>query len=151
MRIHRRARLGPPGTAGVVPGDRAGIGIQGSRAHIGVSSAAATSGGTDIASSCARATVIAAAADRCSRRRRSRGLLDRAAQERTCKAQRRPLGPRLTSGEAGTPHATPGPLPTRALTAGQSRAGARLYEWPCPGDLLHVDPARLCTLSTCYR
>jgi transposase InsO family protein len=67
-------------------------------------------------------------------------------QQRICAARRRSgWGPRLIAGETGHPHATV----WRALKrAGLSRPPktpreqARLYEWPCPGDLLHIDSKR---------
>ena len=84
--------------------------------------------------------------DRSSRPHRSPRMLAANEQERICAARRRSgWGPRLIAGEVGHPHATV----WRALRrAGISRApkapreAPRRYEWPCPGDLLHVDTKR---------
>jgi transposase InsO family protein len=66
--------------------------------------------------------------------------------ERICRARRRTgWGPRLIAGETGHPHATVWRCLRRA---GLSRAprtqreAPRRYEWPCPGDLLHIDTKR---------
>jgi transposase InsO family protein len=84
--------------------------------------------------------------DRSSRPQRSPHELAAEEQERICAARRRTgWGPRLIAGEVGHPHATV----WRALRrAGLSRAerapreAPRRYEWPCPGDLLHMDTKR---------
>jgi len=67
-------------------------------------------------------------------------------QRRICRLRRRSgWGPRLIAGETGHPHSTV----HRALTRhGISRAPRpererpNRYEWPCPGDLLHMDTSR---------
>ncbi|HEX6228139.1 MAG TPA: DDE-type integrase/transposase/recombinase, partial [Solirubrobacterales bacterium] len=84
--------------------------------------------------------------DRSSRPRRCPRLLPAGEQERICAARRRTgWGPRLIAGETGHAHATV----WRALRrAGISRVPRppreqpRRYEWPCPGDLLHIDSKR---------
>jgi transposase InsO family protein len=84
--------------------------------------------------------------DRSSRPHRSPRMLAAKEQERICRARRRSgWGPRLIAGETGHPHATV----WRALRrAGISRAPrpareeVHRYEWPCPGDLLHIDTKR---------
>jgi transposase InsO family protein len=89
---------------------------------------------------------LACLEDRSSRPHHSPRLLSAREQERICAARRRSgWGPRLIAGETGHPHATV----WRALKrAGISRAPRerrdqpRLYEWPCPGDLLHIDSKR---------
>ena len=70
-------------------------------------------------------------------------MLPRIEQARICEERRRTgHGPRVIAGRLGYPHATvwktlrrggcsrPEPTP---------REPARRYEWPCPGDLLHID------------
>jgi transposase InsO family protein len=67
-------------------------------------------------------------------------------QERICELRRRTgWGPRLIAGKLGRPHSTV----HRALARhGLSRPPRPereeicRYEWPCPGDLLHMDTAR---------
>ncbi len=84
--------------------------------------------------------------DRSSRPVRSPSLLAAGEQARICAARRRSgWGPRLIAGETGHAHATV----WRALKrAGISRAPKpdrerpRRYEWPCRGDLLHMDSKR---------
>ncbi len=84
--------------------------------------------------------------DRSSRPHRSPRLLASSEQARICAARRRSgWGPRLIAGETGHAHATV----WRALKRGgisralkQPREQSRRYEWPCPGDLLHMDSKR---------
>jgi transposase len=90
-------------------------------------------------------------ADRSSRPARSPRLLDPSAQERICEArQRTGWGPRLVAGATGHPHSTvwkvlhPHGLSRRTKA---SRDAARRYEWPCPGDLLHMDTSATRGLS----
>lgn len=84
--------------------------------------------------------------DRSSRPHRSSRLLPAAEQERICAARRRSgWGPRLIAGETGHPHATVWRALRRAGISRPPRASreqADRYEWPCPGDLLHVDSKR---------
>ncbi len=67
-------------------------------------------------------------------------------ERRVCAARERTgWGPRLISGETGVAHSTVHAILRRH---GQSRATGRpreqyvRYEWPCPGDLLHMDVKR---------
>ena len=84
--------------------------------------------------------------DRSSRPRRSPGQLSAGDHDRVCEVRRRTgWGPRLIASEVGLAHATV----HRALRrAGCSRAPraprepVRRYEWPCPGNLLHMDTKR---------
>jgi transposase InsO family protein len=66
--------------------------------------------------------------------------------ERICAARRRTgWGPRLIAGETGHPHATVSRCLQRAglsRVPRQPREAPRRYEWPCPGDLLHIDTKR---------
>jgi transposase InsO family protein len=72
--------------------------------------------------------------------------LPAAEQERICAARRRSgWGPRLLAGETGDPHATVWRTLKRAGISRpprQPREQPRRYEWPCPGDLLHIDSKR---------
>jgi transposase InsO family protein len=72
-------------------------------------------------------------------------------QERICAARRRSgWGPRLIAGEVGHPHATVWRTLQRAgisRIVRQPREQPRLYEWPCPGDLLHIDTKRFVRFS----
>jgi transposase len=84
--------------------------------------------------------------DRSSRPRSSPRLLDRVAQKRICEArQRTGWGPRLIAGKLDHPHSTVWKVLRRHGISRPNRAPkepANRYEWPCPGDLLHMDVAR---------
>ena len=90
--------------------------------------------------------------DRSCRPHRSPRMLPVKEQKRICAVRKRTgWGPRLVAGEVGCPHATV----WRALKrAGISRLpkppreAVRRYEWPCPGDLLHMDVKRFARFST---
>jgi transposase InsO family protein len=84
--------------------------------------------------------------ERACRPHRSPRMLSGADHDRVCEVRARTgWGPRLIAGEVGIPHATV----HRALRRrGCSRAlrrpreTVRRYEWPCPGNLLHMDTKR---------
>jgi transposase InsO family protein len=84
--------------------------------------------------------------DRSSRPRRSPRMLAAADQECCCELRRRTgWGPRLIASELELPHATV----HRALRRGgcsrrpkAPREAVVRFEWPCPGDLLHMDTKR---------
>jgi transposase len=84
--------------------------------------------------------------DRSSRPRRSPRMLPAREQAWICTVRRRSgWGPRLIAGETGHPHATVWRTLRRAGLSRQPRAPreqTRRYEWPCPGDLLHIDSKR---------
>ena len=84
--------------------------------------------------------------DRSSRPHRSPRLLEAAAQRRICAARRRTgWGPRLVAGETGYPHSIVWKVLHRhglSRLQRRPRDAERRYEWPCPGDLLHMDSAR---------
>jgi transposase InsO family protein len=84
--------------------------------------------------------------DRSSRPRSSPRQLSAAAAARICAARRRTgWGPRLIAGETGHPHATVSRCLEReglSRLPRQARETPRCYEWPCPGDLLHMDTKR---------
>src|SRR5882672_8044898 len=89
---------------------------------------------------------ISALLDRSSRPHRSPRLLAPELQERICDCRRKTgWGPRLVAGATGFAHSTVWKVLKRA---GISRRGptvkepANRYEWPCPGDLLHMDTSR---------
>ena len=73
-------------------------------------------------------------------------MLSAQAQARICAARHRTgWGPRLVAGETGHPHATVWRTLRRAGLSRLPRAPReqpRRYEWPCPGDLLHIDTKR---------
>jgi transposase len=86
---------------------------------------------------------LACLEDRSSRPLRMPRLLAAVEQGRICRARRRTgWGPRLLTVQVGHPHATIWKVLRRhGLSRAQrpAREAARRYEWPCPGDLLHMD------------
>ncbi len=84
--------------------------------------------------------------DRSSRPRRMPRLLEGAVQERICECRRQTgWGPRLVAGATGQAHSTVSKVLARHGISRPERAPrepANRYEWPCPGDLLHMDVAR---------
>jgi transposase InsO family protein len=84
--------------------------------------------------------------DRSSRPRRSPRLLEQEFQERICECRRHTgWGPRLVAGATGHAHSTVWKVLRRHGISRAERAAkeaANRYEWPCPGDLLHMDVAR---------
>jgi transposase InsO family protein len=65
------------------------------------------------------------------------------AQELICEVRRRTgWGPRLVAGETGFAHSTVWKVLHRhglSRRLREPREAANRYEWPCPGDLLHLD------------
>ncbi len=84
--------------------------------------------------------------DRSSRPHRSPRLLAAELQERICDCRRKTgWGPRLVAGATGFAHSTVWKVLKRAGLSRRSPAvkePANSYEWPCPGDLLHMDTSR---------
>lgn len=90
-------------------------------------------------------------ADRSSRPHRSPRMLPAAAQERICEVRRHTgWGPRLIAGVVGRPHSTVHATLRRhgiSRRPRPKREKAVRYEWPCPGDLLHMDTKRYARFS----
>src|SRR5206468_436346 len=84
--------------------------------------------------------------DRSSRPRRSPRLLAPELQERICACRRATgWGPRVIAGATGFAHSTVSKVLRRAGLSRRPPAAkepANSYEWPCPGDLLHMDVSR---------
>jgi transposase InsO family protein len=84
--------------------------------------------------------------DRSSRPHRSPKMLSEADQERCCEVRARTgWGPRLVGSEVGIPHATVHRALKRrgcSRRPREPRAKVVRYEWPCPGNLLHIDTKR---------
>lgn len=147
MGLHRNARLGPAGRRALVADVELGLSCREAARRRGVSPTTAckwwrrwseASSEQRLAWSCLE--------DRSSRPHRSPRALPPAEQTRICAARRRSgWGPRLIAGETGHPHATVWRTLRRAGISRppkQPRERPRLYEWPCPGDLLHIDTKR---------
>ena len=84
--------------------------------------------------------------DRSSRPHRSPRELAPEVQERICDCRRRTgWGPRLVAAATGFAHSTVWKVLKRAGISRRSRPvkePANSYEWPCAGDLLHMDVSR---------
>jgi transposase InsO family protein len=86
------------------------------------------------------------ALDRSSRPRRSPTRTPVEIEQRVLAARERTgWGPRLISGETGVAHSTVHAILRRhgcSRAPRVAREAFRRYEWPCPGDLLHMDVKR---------
>jgi len=144
MQIHGRAKLGPAGRLALCESIERGLTLRQAAAAMSVSPATAHRWWHRYAvASPAERQSLAWAVDRCSRPHRSPRLLEIAEQQRICEVRRHTgWGPRLVAGVTGHSHSTVWKVLHRH---GQSRRpcapreAANRYEWPCPGDLLHID------------
>jgi transposase InsO family protein len=91
-------------------------------------------------------TSLACLSDRSSRPLVSPRRCPASLEERICAARRETgWGPRLIAGVTGVPHQTIWKVLHRHGCSRRARAArepANRYEWPCPGDLLHMDVSR---------
>jgi transposase len=143
MLVHANAKLGLAGRLALVQRVEEGRSLRAAAATLGVSPASAhrwwhrwIEGGRSPQS----------LFDRSSRPRRSPRLLAPELAERICACRRETgWGPRLVAGATGFAHSTVWRVLWRAgisRRARSSREPANRYEWPCPGDLLHMDVSR---------
>jgi transposase InsO family protein len=147
MSFHRNAKLGLAGRYALVSAIAGGMSLRAAAAAFSVSPATAhrwwhrwLEAGEE-----ARRT-LSCLFDRPSRPHRSPRRLAAELEERICECRRQTgWGPRLVAGATGFAHSTVWKVLRRA---GMSRPPKRLkepansYEWPCPGDLLHMDTSR---------
>lgn len=152
MGLHRNARLGLAGRRLLVADVAAGCSCREAARRRGVSATTAckwwhrwqAASGEDRRS-------LACLEDRSSRPLRSPRLLPAWEQELICACRRRSgWGPRLIAGETGHAHATVWRVLRRAgisRPAREPRDQPRRYEWPRPGDLLHIDTKRFARFS----
>ena len=147
MALHRNARLGLAGRRQLVADVEAGSSCREAARHRGVSPTTACKWWRRWREApLEQRESRACLEDRSSRPYRSPGELPRAEQDRICEVRRRSgWGPRLIAGETGHAHATV----WRTLHRGgisrpprQPRETPLRYEWPCPGELLHIDSKR---------
>jgi len=152
MGLHRNARLGLAGRRALVADVEAGCSCREAARRRGVSPTTACKWWRrwSRASAEERRSLVCLE-DRSSRPRRSPRLLPAAEQARICAVrQRSGWGPRLIAGETGHAHATVWRTLRRAGISRpprQPREQPRRYEWPCPGDLLHIDSKRFVRFS----
>lgn len=144
MPFHRNAKLGLAGRYALVLAIERGCSIREAARRHGVSPATACTWSRrwQAASEQERRT-LACLFDRSSRPRRSPRMLSAGEQARICAERLRTgHGPRLLASRLGYPHQTVWKVLRRggcSRPQRKPREEARRYEWPCPGDLLHVD------------
>jgi len=152
MALHRNARLGLAGRRALVADVELGRSCREAARRRGVSPTTACKWWRrwSEATSEQRCS-LACLEDRSSRPHRCPRLLPAIEQQRICAARRRTgWGPRLIAGETGHAHATVWRALRRAGISRppkQPREQSRRYEWPCPGDLLHIDTKRFVRFS----
>ena len=143
MYLHANAKLGLAGRFALVRAVETGLSLKAAAAAFSVSPATAhrwwhrwLDGGRQ----------AGALLDRSSRPRRSPRLLAVEQQERICDCRRQTgWGPRLVAGATGFAHSTVWKVLRRnglSRRAAAVKEAANSYEWPCPGDLLHMDTSR---------
>ena len=144
MVLHRNAKLGLAGRYALVRAVEDGLSVRAAAVAFGVSPGTACrwSRRWREAGEQERRTRVCLH-DRSSRPRRMPRLLALAEQRRICAARRTTgWGPRLLTVRVGHPPSTISKVLRRhALSrpAKPPREPGRRYEWPCPGDLLHMD------------
>ena len=144
MRLHRNAKLGLAGRFALVQAREQGLSMRDVASRFSVSPATVCRWHRRWrrASEEERST-FACLLDRSSRPRHMPRLLPAGAQRQICAARARTgWGPRLLTVRTGHPHSTISKVLKRNGLSHPSRVArepARRYEWPCPGDLLHMD------------
>ena len=146
MELHRNAKLGLAGRYALVLSVEQGNSLRAAAAAFSVSPATACRWSRRWREASdeerrSRACLL----DRSSRPRRMPRLLPASEQQRICAARRKTgWGPRLLALSTGYPHSTISKVLRRhgLSRPAHQREPARRYEWPCPGDLLHMDVAR---------
>jgi transposase InsO family protein len=147
MLLHANAKLGLAGRLALVRAVEDGLSLKAAAAAFNVSPATAHRWWHRWleASEEARES-LSCLWDRSSRPLRSPRLLASELQERICACRRATgWGPRLVAGATGFAHSTVWKVLKRAglsRRARPTRESANRYEWPCPGDLLHMDTSR---------
>jgi len=147
MYLHANAKLGLGGRFALVLSIEGGCSIRGATERFGVSPATAHRWWRrwQGASEEARGTRVCLF-DRSSRPHRSPRELAAELQERICACRRETgWGPRLVAAATGFAHSTVWKVLWRAGISRPPkplREPANRYEWPCPGDLLHMDVCR---------
>jgi transposase InsO family protein len=144
MRLHRNAKLGLAGRHALVTTIEGGCSIrEAARRHRVSPATACTWWHRWRAASEQERQTLACLVDRSSQPHRSPRMLPEREQARICAERRRSgHGPRPIAARLGHPHATVWKTLRRAGCSRpepKRREPVRRYEWPCPGDLLHVD------------
>ena len=143
MLLHANAKLGLAGRLALVRAIEDGLSMKAAAAAFSVSPATAHRWWHRWLEGNRRPEALL---DRSSRPRHSPRLLAAELQERICVCRRETgWGPRLVAGATGFAHSTVWKVLRRAGISRRPaavREPANRYEWPCPGDLLHMDTSR---------
>ena len=144
MELHRNAKLGLSGRFALVQAREQGLSVREVARRFSVSPATVSRWSCRWrAASEQERRALDCLCDRSSRPRRMPRLLPRREQRRICAARRQTgWGPRLLTLRTGHPHSTISKVLKRNGLSRPPRAARepeRRYEWPCPGDLLHMD------------
>jgi transposase InsO family protein len=147
MYLHANAKLGLAARFALVQAVEGGCSIRAAARRFNVSPATAHRWWhrwSDAAEEARR--TLGCLFDRSSRPHSSPSELAPELQERICACRRETgWGPRLVAGATGFAHSTVWKVLHRAGISRPARAArepANSYEWPCPGDLLHMDVSR---------
>jgi transposase InsO family protein len=146
MRFHRNAKLGLAGRFALVQAREQGLSMREVASRFSVSPATVCRWHRRWSSASEQERCsLACLLDRSSRPAHMPRLLPAGAQRRICSARRRTgWGPRLLTVRTGFAHSTIWKVLKRnglSRTPRAAREPAHRYEWPCPGDLLHMDVA----------
>jgi transposase InsO family protein len=147
MYLHANAKLGLAGRLALVKAIEEGLSLKAAAVAFSISPATAhrwwhrwREAGEE-----ARRT-LSCLLDRSSRPRRSPRRLAPELEQAICACRRQTgWGPRLVAGATGFAHSTVWKVLRRAGISRPPRPAvepANRYEWPCPGDLLHMDVCR---------
>jgi transposase InsO family protein len=140
MYLHANAKLGLAGRLALVRAIEEGLSLKAAAAAFSVSPATAHRWWHRWLDGERR---LEALLDRSSRPKRSPRLLAFELQERICDCRRKTgWGPRLVAAATGFAHSTVWKVLRRhglSRRLAASKEPANRYEWPCPGDLLHMD------------
>jgi transposase InsO family protein len=144
MELHRNAKLGLSGRFALVQARERGLSVREVARRFSVSPATVSRWSCRWrAASEEQRRSLGCLFDRSSRPKRMPRLLPTREQRRICAARRQTgWGPRLLTVRTGHPHSTISKVLKRSGLSPAPRAARepqRRYEWPCPGDLLHMD------------
>ena len=147
MGVHANAKLGPAGRRQLVRLIREGSTERAAAAALSVAPATVHRWSVrEYQASPEERASGAWALDRSSRPQRSPRRTDAETEQRVCQERLRTgWGPRLIAGRTGVAHSTVHAVLRRhglSRAAKAPRAAFCRYEWPCPGDLLHMDVKR---------
>jgi transposase InsO family protein len=147
MRFHRNAKLGLAGRLALVRAIEDGLSLKAAAVAFSVSPATAHRWWHRWRDASAEArSTLACLFDRSSRPCSSPRQLAPELAEAICACRRETgWGPRLVAGATGFAHSTVWKVLKRAGISRPPRTvkePANRYEWPCPGDLLHMDTSR---------